>query len=39
MNFILKEGIIRITADNFLNNTSTVNEDNVKNAFNKIQNT
>lgn len=37
MNFILKEGIIRITADNCLN-TSTINEDNVNNAFNKLQN-
>jgi hypothetical protein len=35
MNFILKEGIIRITGENDIN-ISTVNEDNVKNAFNKI---
>lgn len=38
MNFILKEGIIRITGENDIN-ISTVNEDNVKNAFNKIKNT
>lgn len=38
MNFILKKGIKRITADNKLNNTSTINEDNLNNAFNKITN-
>lgn len=35
MNFILKEGAIIITSDNNLNKISTVNEEDVKNAFNK----
>ncbi len=38
MNFILKEGAIVITSDNNLNKISTVNEEDVRNAFNKKNN-